>query len=94
MQQRVKDGFIILLPVADLVRIFGEILKIFCSAAVSHSQRRLHIILNISAQPDTGTPSVNYTIDREIAPYSMQFECVFPCILQAIWEADPVKGLV
>ena len=38
-----------------------------------------------------GTPSVNDTTDREIAPESMQFGHAFPCILQEIWEADPYQ---
>ena len=35
MQQRIKDGFIILLPAVDTVRMFGEKLKIYRIAAVN-----------------------------------------------------------
>ena len=45
-------------------------------------------------KPDEGMPSVNDIIDREVAPESMQFGRALPCILQAIWEADPVQGPV
>ena len=45
-------------------------------------------------QPDSDTPSVNETTNREAAPESMQFGRAFPRILQAVWEADPVQGPV
>ena len=45
-------------------------------------------------QPDSDTPSVNDTTDREAAPELLQFGWAFPRILQAVWEADPVQGPV
>ena len=53
MQQHVRDGFSILLPVADMVRL---------------SHQRLRLILNLLEQPDEETPMVNDTMDRKIAP--------------------------
>ena len=44
--------------------------------------------------PDSYTLSVNETIDREAALESLQFARAFPCILQAVWEADLVQGPV
>ena len=52
------------------------------------------LILNLSAQPDSDTPSVNETTNRESAPELLQFGRTFPRILQAVWEADPVQGPV
>ena len=45
-------------------------------------------------QPDSDTPGVNETTDREATPESLQFGRSFPCILQAVWEADLVQGPV
>ena len=53
MQQHVRDGFSILLPVADMVRLFHQ---------------RLRLILNLLEQPGEETPMVNDTMDRKIAP--------------------------
>ena len=72
----------------------GGGLKLYCIAAVTQEYRRLQLILKLLAQSDKGKPSVNETTDREVTPESMQFGCSFPRILQAIWEADPVKGPV
>ena len=94
MQRRIKDGFSILLPAADAIRLFGEKLKLSCIAAVPQARRRPRLIINLSEQPDSDTPSVNETIDREAAPELLQFFRAFPCILQAVWEADPVQGMV
>ena len=51
-------------------------------------------ILNLLAQHNKGTPSVNETMVREIAKESMQFGHTFPRILQEIWEPDLVQGPV
>ena len=40
---------------------------------------------------DGGTPSVNGTTDREVAPDSLRFGRYLPRILQQIWEADLVQ---
>ena len=58
------------------------------------AHRRPHLILNLLAQMDSDTPSVNETTDREAAPESLQFSWAFPCILQVVWEADPFQGPV
>ena len=58
----------------------------------AHCHPRL--ILNLSAQPDSCTPSANETTDREAALELLQFGRAFPRILQALWEADPVQGPV
>ena len=58
------------------------------------AHRRPRLILNLSAQPDSNTLSVNETTDREAAPESLQFGRAFPRILQEVWEADPIQGPV
>ena len=63
-----KYGFSILLPVADAVRLFRENLKHSRIAAVPQAHRRPRLILNLSAQPESNTLSVNETINREAAP--------------------------
>ena len=94
MQRRVNNGFSILLPAADAIRLFGEKLKLSRILAVPQEHRRPRLILNLLAQPDSDTPSFNETTDREAAPESLQFGRAFPRILQAVWEADPVQGPV
>ena len=54
----------------------------------------LYLILNLLAHPDSDTPIVNGTTNRKTVPESLQFGRAFPCILQAVWEADPVQGPV
>ena len=92
LRRRIKDGLSILLPAADAMRLFGDKLKLSRIAAVPQAHRRPRLILNLSAQPDLNTLSVNETTDREAAPESLQFGQAFPLILQAVWEADPVQG--
>ena len=65
MQWRVQDGFSILLPAEDVLRVFVEKIKLSSIAAVPQAHRRPRLILDLSAQPDKVTPSVNGTIDRE-----------------------------
>ena len=77
-----------------LCDFFGEKLKISRTAAVPWYQRCTRLVLNLSVPPDKEIPSVNDTMDREIAPESAQFGKTFPRTLQAIWEADPEEGLV
>ena len=90
MRQCVKDEFIILLPVADIVRVMGDKLKLSRIVLVPHEQNRPRLIPNLS-KINEGTPSVNETMNRKAAPVSMQLRRSFPCIIQAIWEADIVK---
>ena len=71
-------GFINLLPVADVVRVFGGNLKLSCIAVVSQEHLWPCAILDISSNPDEGAPSVNDTTDRDVAPESMKFGRVFP----------------
>ena len=94
LRRRIQDVFSILLSAKETVRLFRENLKLSRVAALPQKQRRPRLILNLSAQPNKETPSVNGITDREIAPESMQFGRAFPRILQAIWEADPEEGLV
>ena len=94
LHQRVRNGFSILLPATDAVILFGDNLKLPQIAVVSQEHRQLRLILNLSAQPDEVTSSVNETTSRESAPESMQFGSASHRILQAIWEADPVQGPV
>ena len=88
--QRLRHG----LPAADAMRLFGEKLKLSRIAAVPQAHRRPRLILNLLAQPDSNTLSVNETTDREAAPESLQFGRAFPRILQAVWEAVPIQGPV
>ena len=67
-----------LLPVADAMRLFGERRKLSHITAVPQAHRRLRLILNLSAQPDLDTLSVNETTDREAALESLQFGRAFP----------------
>ena len=92
--RQVQDRFSILLSAEETVRFFGEKLKISRTAAVPWYQRCTRLVLNLSVPPDKEIPSVNDTMDREIAPESAQFGKTFPRTLQAIWEADPEEGLV
>ena len=84
MQRRINDGFIILLPAAVSVRLFGEKLKLSRIAAVPRSHCRRRLILNLLAKQDVGTPSLNNNTDMETAPGSLQFGRAFPFILQAV----------
>ena len=74
--------------------IFGEGIKLPRITEVTRAHCLPHLIINLSAQPDKGTPIVNYTTDREITPESMYFGRSFPRIQQTIWEADPTEGPV
>ena len=76
---------------ADAERSFGDKLNLSLITAVLQEHRSPGLILNLLEQPDKGKPSVNNTTDRDIVPELMQFGNAFPRILQAIWEADPVK---
>ena len=68
MQRRVQDGFSILLPVADAVRIFVENLKLSYIAEVPQAHIQPRLILNMLAKPNKGTASVNNTTNKEVAP--------------------------
>ena len=78
-------------PVTDTVRMFGGKMKLSCIAMVPQDHLRPRLILNLPGNPNEGTPSVNDTTEREVAPESMHFGHAFPNILQDIWEADPAK---
>ena len=90
----IKDGFSILLLAEDAIQLFGERLKLSHIAAVPQAHCCPRLILNLLAQPESDTPSVNDITNREAALQSLQFGRAFPCILQALWEAEPVQGLV
>ena len=68
MQQRIKDGFSILLSAADAISLFGENLKLSRIAAVPQANLRPRLILNLTEQPDSDMPRINKTTDREAAP--------------------------
>ena len=74
--------------------MFGERLNLSRILAVPQAHRRRHLILNLLAQPDSDAPSVNDTTDREAEPEFLQFGWAFPRILKAVWEVNPVQGLV
>ena len=94
LRRRIKDGFSILLLAANAMRLFGERLELSRIAAVPQAHRRPRLILNLSAQPESNTLSVNETTNREAALESLQFGRAFPRMLQAVWEADLVQGPV
>ena len=91
MQRRIKGGCSILLPASDTIILFGEKLKLSFITVVPQAHRRPRLILNLSPQPDSETPSVNKTNNKEAAPEPLQFGGGFPCILKAGWEAELVQ---
>ena len=84
IQRKIKDGFGILFPAANAIRLFGERLKLSCIAGVPQAHRRPRLVFNLSAQTDSEIPSTNETTDKEAAPKSLQFGWAFPRILQAV----------
>ena len=52
IRQSVQDGCSILLSAADVVRLFGDKLKLSCIAAFLQEYLRLRRIINLSAQPN------------------------------------------
>ena len=84
MHWSLQDGFSLLLPAADTVQILGESINISRIAMVPQANHQPHLILNLSEKSDKGTPSVNETAEREVAPESMHIGRDFPRILQAI----------
>ena len=71
--RREQDGFIILLSAQDSMKLFRENLNTSHIAAVLQDQRHPHLILNLLAQPNKDTTSVNNTKNRYTAPDKMQF---------------------
>ena len=84
MHRRVQDRFIILFPAEDALWVFGEKLKLSCIAALPQAHLRPRLILNLLAQPNKVTPSVNDITYSGISPESIQFRMSFLRILQAI----------
>ena len=68
MRQRIWDGFSILLPVAGVVRLFRDNLKLSRISVVPQGHRKPHLILNLLAKINEGNPSFNNTTYREVAP--------------------------
>ena len=73
MQKCVWGGFSILLHAADAVMVFGYKLNMYYIAAFPQEYCRLCLILNLSGKLNEGTPSVNHTMEKEVAPDSMKF---------------------
>ena len=78
---KTKEGFSILLLPADAIRLFGERLKLYCITAAPQEHCCPRLILNMLAQPDSDTPCVNDTTDKEAALEPLQFGRAFPCTL-------------
>ena len=76
------------------MRLFGENLKLSRIAAVPQAHLCPRLIINLLAQPDSNTLSVNETTNRETAPELLHLGRASPCILQEVWEADPIQSLV
>ena len=89
-----RGGFSILLPTADLVGVSKKKLKLYQITAPPQEHFQPLLILILSEKTNEGTTIVNGTADKEVALESVQFGRTFPCIFQAIWEADPDKGPV
>ena len=68
MWQLVRDGFSILISAADGVQMFRGEFKLICIAAVFQEHLWPHLLLNLSSNPNEGTPSVKDTTDKEVAP--------------------------
>ena len=94
MRQRVQDGFIIFFSLAYEVRLFRENLKLYRITDIPQDHHRPHLILNLSTNSYEGTPNINDTTDREVAPESMEYGRSYPYLLQYIWEVDPAQGMV
>ena len=94
MRQRVQDGFIIFFSLAYEVRLFRENLKLYRITDIPQDHHRPHLILNLSTNSYEGTPNINDTTDREVAPESMESGRSYPYLLQYIWEVDPAQGMV
>ena len=60
-------------------------LNIYRIAEVPQENRKQRIILNLSSKPDAGIACVNNITYKDTAPYSLHFDCAFPCIIKAIW---------
>ena len=88
MWQCVRDEFSIIFTDTYAVSLFGDTLKLSHIEMVSQEHHRPHLILNLPAQPDEGTPGVNDTTDREVVLESIKFGRAFPRTLQAICEED------
>ena len=73
------------------MRLLGERLKISRIAAVPQAHRRLRLILNLLAQPDSDTLSVNDTTDREAAPELLQFSRAFPVSYREYGRRTPSR---
>ena len=71
MQRIIKDGLSILFPAADKIRLFGKRLKLSRIAAVPQVHLRLRLILNLLAQAESDTPSINETTERDATPESL-----------------------
>ena len=66
MQRRIQEGFNILLPVTDVVQVFGANIKLSHITAVPQAHPLPCLILNLLGKLDKGTPRVNYTTDKEV----------------------------
>ena len=84
--------------------LFGQRLCIPRLYRVPQTKRNYRLICNSMASPSGGdsllplscqdTPDVNVSTDRTVAPLSMQLRPYPSRLLQQIWEADPLDGLV
>ena len=71
MRQNLRNGFSILLPTADMVRLFVDNTKLSHTVAVTQYHHSLRLIINLLAQPNEGASIVNDTTKREVSPESM-----------------------
>ena len=89
MSQQMQDGFSILLPAAEIVRVFWDKLKLSCIADIPQDYFHPRLIINLLAKTNEGMPSVNNTTYRDVSLESMKFGRALPRILQEIFGADP-----
>ena len=99
LEDHVYRGFSLLLTVETAVLLFGRRLRISRQDSVPQTNREDQLIYDYTPSPPVGdlllplsiqdTPTVIVSIDRKVAPPSMQFGPCLPHLLQQIWEADP-----
>ena len=90
--ERTQWGFSIIFSVTKA--LFVTSLFISRLTLADQVNRRPRLICNSNKEPNAATPSVNSSTDKGTVPNEMQFGACVAHILQNIWDAEPVDGLV
>ena len=69
-------------------------MKLSCIVTEPQVHLRPRLIVNLLEKLDAGTPCVNNTTNRDVAPELLQFRRSFSRILQEVCEAYPAQVLV